>query len=175
MCWEHTLISTVYMGNRGKGWLGFSDVWSGRKPWWNWYLTLLVNFSEVQRAQLAKSTLLTSKPGPPGIIPDLLRSVQMLKREWGVESNGKLPHQFIPSKTATLIPEFALEDLPLGRTADLVPEFAVKDLPLDRTLMMMMMMIWVTNNLISSLDVTDCDGNAPLVPLQIRVNGSPLS
>ena len=45
------------------------------------------------------------------------------------ESNGKLPHQFIPIKTATLVPEFAVEDLPLGRTAALVPEFAVKDLP----------------------------------------------
>ena len=33
-----------------------------------------------------------------------------------------------------------MEDLPL-RTADLVPEFAVKDLPLDRILMMMMMMM----------------------------------
>ena len=53
----------------------------------------------------------------------------MLKREWGAESNGKLPHLFIPSKTATLVPEFAVEDLPLGRTAALVPEFAVKDLP----------------------------------------------
>ena len=63
----------------------------------------------------------------------------MLKREWGAESNGKLPHLFIPSKTATLIPEFAVEDLLLGRTAALVPEFAVKDLPLGRTLMMMMM------------------------------------
>ena len=31
-----------------------------------------------------------------------------------------------------------MEDLPLGRTAALVPEFAVKDLPLDRTLMTMM-------------------------------------
>ena len=58
----------------------------------------------------------------------------MLKREWGAESNGKLPHLFIPSKTATLISEFALEDLPLGRTAALVPEFAVDDLPLGRTL-----------------------------------------
>ena len=37
-------------------------------------------------------------------------------------------------KTATLIPEFAEEDLPLGRTAALVPGFAVKDLPLGRTL-----------------------------------------
>ena len=39
----------------------------------------------------------------------------------------------IPSKTAVFVPEFAAEDLPLGRTAALVPEFAVKDLPLGRT------------------------------------------
>ena len=36
--------------------------------------------------------------------------------------------------TATLVPEFAVKDLPLGRTAVLVPEFAVKDLPMGRTL-----------------------------------------
>ena len=58
----------------------------------------------------------------------------MLKREWSAESNGKLPHLFIPSKTATLILVFAVEDLLLGRTAALVPEFAMKDLPLGRTL-----------------------------------------
>ena len=58
----------------------------------------------------------------------------MIKREWGAESNGKLPHLFIPSKTATHVPEFAMEDLPLGTIAAL-PEFAVKDLPLGRTLM----------------------------------------
>ena len=52
----------------------------------------------------------------------------MLKREWGVESNGKLPHLFIPSKTATLVPEYAVEDLPLVRTVALVPEFAVNTL-----------------------------------------------
>ena len=45
----------------------------------------------------------------------------MLKREWGAESNGKLPHLSIPSKTADLIPEFAEEDLLLKRTATLVP------------------------------------------------------
>ena len=61
----------------------------------------------------------------PGIFSDLLRSVQMLKREWGAESNEKPPHLFIPSKTATLVPEFAVEDLPLGRAAALVPEFTV--------------------------------------------------
>ena len=37
----------------------------------------------------------------------------MLKREWGAESNGKLLHLFICSKTATLVPEFEAEDLPL--------------------------------------------------------------
>ena len=55
--------------------------------------------------------------GAPGIFSDLLRSLQMLKREWGAESNGKLQHLSIPSKTATWVPEFAVEDLPLSRTA----------------------------------------------------------
>ena len=32
----------------------------------------------------------------PGISSDLLRSIQMLKRKWGEESNGKLPHLFNP-------------------------------------------------------------------------------
>ena len=52
----------------------------------------------------------------------------MLNRECGAESDGKLPDLFFPSKTATLVPEFAVEDLPVGRTAALVPEFAVNDL-----------------------------------------------
>ena len=64
----------------------------------------------------------------------------MLKREWGAETNGKLPHLFIPSKTANQVAEFAMEDLPLGRIAALVPsktanqvaEFAMEDLPLGR-------------------------------------------
>ena len=41
----------------------------------------------------------------------------MLKGEWGAERNGKLPYLVIPSKTATLVAEFAVEDLPLGETA----------------------------------------------------------
>ena len=35
----------------------------------------------------------------------------------------------MPSKTATFVPEFAVEDLPLSRTATLVFSFPVKDLP----------------------------------------------
>ena len=72
--------------------------------------------------------------GAPGKFSDLLRSVQMLKTWWGAESNGKLPHLSIPSKTATLVLEFTVEKLALGRTAALVPEFAVKYLPFGRTL-----------------------------------------
>ena len=56
----------------------------------------------------------------------------MLKSEWDAESNGKLSHISVPSKIAILVPEFAVENLPLSRTAVLVPEFAVKNLPLGR-------------------------------------------
>ena len=68
--------------------------------------------------------------GSPRIFSDLLKSVLMLKRECGAESNGKLPHVFIFRKTTG--PEFAWktwfrqnsslgscacsEDLTLGRT-----------------------------------------------------------
>ena len=58
----------------------------------------------------------------------------MLKGQWGAKSNGKLPHLFIPSKLATLVPEFVVEDLSLGRTATFVSEFAVKYLSLVRAL-----------------------------------------
>ena len=58
----------------------------------------------------------------------------MLKREWGADGSGKQPHLFIPSKAATLVTEFAMEDLTLVRTAVLVSAYAVKDLPLGRTL-----------------------------------------
>ena len=58
----------------------------------------------------------------------------MLKRQLGAEGIGKLMHLFIPRKIATMVPEFAAEDLPLDRTATLVPAFAVEDLPLGTTL-----------------------------------------
>ena len=83
----------------------------------------MVNFVQVRRAQLAKSTLLNSMIVPLVSFQISLGCVQMQKRKWGVERNGKLPHQFITCKTATLVPKFAVEDLPLGKAAALVPEF----------------------------------------------------
>ena len=94
--------------------------------------------------------------GTPGIFSDFLGSVQMLKRERGAKSNGKLPHLFISSKTATLVPGFAVEDLPLGRTATFVPEFAKKDLHLGRTLwlfyqyLLVVVVVWSVDFLPSS-------------------------
>ena len=58
----------------------------------------------------------------------------MLKREWSMESNGKLPQLIILSKTATLVPECEVEDQPLDGAAGMIPEFAIRDLPLGRTL-----------------------------------------
>ena len=48
---------------------------------------------------------------------------ERMRMGWDGESNGKLSYVFIPSKTATLVPEFPVEDLPLSRTGALVPEF----------------------------------------------------
>ena len=53
----------------------------------------------------------------PGIFSDLLRSIQMLRIKWGAECLGKLPHLFIPSKIATLVPEFCGGRPAFGRTA----------------------------------------------------------
>ena len=58
--------------------------------------------------------------GAPGIFSDPLRSVQMQKREWGMESIGKLLHLSIPGKTAAKVLEFAVENLPLE---ELQPRF----------------------------------------------------
>ena len=93
----------------------------------------VVNFGEVRRAHLAKSTLFTSTLVPLGSI----KVCSDVEERGGAESNGKLPHLFIPGKIATLVPEFTVGDLPLGRTAALVPGLAVKDFG-QKTLMMMM-------------------------------------
>ena len=58
----------------------------------------MVNFGEVRRAQLAKSTLLITTLAP-------LWSFQMLKRESGVwKATGNYRTYSMPGKTATLVP-----------------------------------------------------------------------
>ena len=44
----------------------------------------------------------------------------------------------ISGKTAALVPEFAVEDLPLGRTAALVSEFAVEGPALGQNTLILM-------------------------------------
>ena len=64
---------------------------SGSLIWSKTLMELLfnpvVNFGEVRRAQLAKSTILTSMMVSLGF-SDLLRSVQMLERECGAVTTG---------------------------------------------------------------------------------------
>ena len=69
----------------------------------------------------------------------------MLKKEWGVESNGKLLHLFIPSKTATLVFEFTVEDLPLNRTMALVPAFCSERPALGQNTLIMMTLIMLVD------------------------------
>ena len=76
------------------------------------HFTPVMNFGEVRRAQLAKSTLVTSTLVPLGTF-----KVCSDAKERERVGCGKLPHLFVPSETATLVPELAVEDLPLGRTA----------------------------------------------------------
>ena len=56
-------------------------------------------------------------------------------RESGVQkARGSYCTYSIPGKTAALVPEFAVEDLPSVELQALVPALAVKDQPLGRIL-----------------------------------------
>ena len=56
----------------------------------------------------------------PGIFWNISRSVQMLKTEWMQKATGSYCTYSIPIKSAVLVPEFAVEDLP---PAELQPRF----------------------------------------------------
>ena len=80
----------------------------------------MVNFGEVWRAQLAKSTLLSSSL----VAWDLFRSFKVCsdakKKERGGCRKQREATTPIPGKTAALVPEFAVENLPL---AEVQPRF----------------------------------------------------
>ena len=98
----------------------------------------MVNLGEVRGDQLTKSTLLISSLGPL-TLSDLSRSVQMLKREWGAESNGKLPHLFIPDETANLFLEFAVKYLPFGQNTLMVMMMIIEFKGLRTALILLML------------------------------------
>ena len=93
------------MGRRRVIGISGSPIWS-KTPM---ELISVVNFGKVSDGPVSQIHSPHLQVCAPGIFSELLRSVQMLKREWGAESNGKLPQ---PGKTAALVPEFAVEDLP---------------------------------------------------------------
>ena len=63
------------------------------------------------------------------IRPQIVKVCSDAKERVGCGKQREGTALYIPSKTATLVPEFAVEDLPSGRTAALVPEFSMKYLP----------------------------------------------
>ena len=77
----------------------------------------MVNFSEILRVQLAKSSLLTSTKVPLGPF-QFFNVCSDAKERVGVrKATGSYQTYSIPGKTAALVPEFAVKDLPFGGTA----------------------------------------------------------
>ena len=100
--WDKTFsISYVYISHGGRTVIGIS----GSLIWSKTLMELIFNpCGEFRWSPVGPVSQIHSRHllvGAPGIFSDILRFVQMLNREWGAVSNGKLPHLFIPSKTAT--------------------------------------------------------------------------
>ena len=74
-----------YPGTGSEGWLGFLDLWSGQKPWWNWYLTPVMNFGEVRRTQLAKLTFSSPNWCPWFLCRSFKVCSDAIERESGVQ------------------------------------------------------------------------------------------
>ena len=75
---------------------------------------------------------------------DLLRSVQLLKIEWGAESSGKQTHLFTSRIGYCNLDSWVCGGrLAFGRTASLIPGLAVNDLPLSGTLWWLYIYIYI--------------------------------
>ena len=92
--------------------LGFSDLWSGQKPWWNCCVNPCREFRWSPEDPVNQILSPHLHVGATGIFFRFSKVCSDTKeRDWGAESNGKLSNLFIPSKTATLVPDFAVEDV----------------------------------------------------------------
>ena len=69
--------------------IGISGSMFWSKPWWKWYLTPVVNFSDVRRSQLAKSTL-----SPTSWFPwDLFRAFKVYSNSKEKQQESTAPIQ----------------------------------------------------------------------------------
>ena len=91
----------------GEGWLGFPDLWSGKKTLMELIFNHCGEFWWSPEGPISQIHSPHLDAGAPGIFTDLLRSVQMLKREGVGKSMGSYHTFSIPGKTAALVPEFA--------------------------------------------------------------------
>ena len=103
------IIIIIIIG--GEGWLGFLDLLSGQKPWWNWLFNPCGEFQWRPEGPVSQIHSPHLHFGAPGIFSDLLRFVQQLKKERGVwKATESYCTYSIPGKTAAFVPAF-------GRTA----------------------------------------------------------
>ena len=113
---------------------------SGSLIWSKTLMELIFNpwgkFQWSPEGPVSRFTLLTSTVVPLDLFISL-RSVQMLKREWGAESNGKLMQLVSPCSNCSLGSWVCSGKPAFGRTAAFVPTLPVKDLFLSRTLMIL--------------------------------------
>ena len=87
-------LQLILVANRGRRLIGIS----GSLIWSKTLMELMFNTCGEFRWSLEGSVSQIHSPhllvDAPTIFSGLLRSLQMLKREWGAESNGKLPQLF---------------------------------------------------------------------------------
>ena len=81
---------------------------------------IIFHFGEVRRAQLAKTTLLTSTfpVGAPGIFFRSIKICLDANESRVRKATGSYRTYSVPGKTTVLVSGFAVEDLPSSRTAD---------------------------------------------------------
>ena len=109
-----TIISWIYNKGQGDWDLRISDLVKNRMEL---IFKLCGEFRWSPEGQVSQIHSPHLHVGAPGMFSDLLRSVQMRRRKWGTESNGKLPHLIIPGKTAALVPDVCGGRPAFGKTA----------------------------------------------------------
>ena len=114
-------IIYIYMG---EGWLVFPDLSSAKKNLMELIFNLCGEFWWSLEGPVSEILYPHLHVGAPVISSGLSRCVQILKREWGAESNGKLPLIKLQRGGRTAF----------GQNFSLGVWVCSEDLPLDRTL-----------------------------------------
>ena len=131
----NNIIYNIIIKYWGKGWWDFRISDMVKTPEWNWYLTPVVNFGEVRRPQLSKSTLLTSYDGARGMSFKVCSKAKE-KVGCGKQCEATAPIQFLV-KLKSWFPSLRWKTC-LRQNCNLGSCACSEDLSLGRALMVMM-------------------------------------